>query len=68
MVSEDESQVWSLRSNSMVQTPGMHSQKALENEDISHLLEGDLKQKDFKMKKLEYVYKLLGKTRTRERG
>lgn len=52
----------------MVQTPGMHSQKALENEDISHLLEGDLKQKDFKMKKLEYVYKLLGKTQTRERG
>lgn len=52
----------------MVQTPGMNSQKALENEDISHLLEGDLKQKDFKMKKLEYVYKLLGKTQTRERG
>lgn len=59
-------QVWSLRSNSMIWPWRMHPQEALENKDISLLLENDLGQGDFKMKKLKNVYQLLGKMQMRE--
>lgn len=47
---QGESTVWSLKSNPAVWTPGAHSQEALENKDIAHMLGvGDLELGDFKV-------------------
>lgn len=55
---EGESQVWSLGVALWCE--------ALENEGTSHLLEGDLGQRNIKMKKLKDVNKLLGKMQMRQ--